>query len=107
MGSQLASILFIGVVFFLSGGLWYGFYMRYGELFLGRRIARLMRIDLEVTENGLWSIQFMPEDSDDWRTALLRTLQMIFRFGALLFALVLGIIIFAALTQGGQAVNSR
>ena len=81
-------LIIMALTFLTVGGAWMLVYWRVLEPALRRGIGKLIGAPVLRGEQGIWVVQNEAEDSLNWRTMLIRPLQMVFTFGAMMVALV-------------------
>ena len=88
MTITIPPLVIMVVTFLTAGGLWMTLYWRIVEPALRRLIGKLIGAAVNRGEQGIWVVGNEPEDSLNWRTALIRPLQMVCLFAAMMVALV-------------------
>lgn len=88
MTITIPPLIIMAITFLTVGGLWMALYWRVLEPALRRVFGKMIGATVNRGEQGIWVVNNEPEDSLNWRTALIRPLQMLCLFGAMMVALV-------------------
>ncbi|MEZ4669899.1 MAG: hypothetical protein R3E39_18495 [Anaerolineae bacterium] len=99
MTITIPPLVIMAASFLTVGGLWMLLYWRFVEPAVRRGIGTLIGAAVLRGDQGIWVVQDEAEDSLNWRTMLIRPLQMVCLFGSMMVALVFALAITVKLSS--------